>query len=98
VLKMIDPHCIRLMIFAAAAHFELHMPLLQVAKRKWEAGQLSTEDFRSALKDPHTHVKTAVALLQNETNENLPEGQLRLQAVDTLAQLEGFMKTVGCQL
>jgi len=83
VLKMIDPHCIRLMIFAAAAHFELHMPLLQVAKRKWEAGQLSTEDFRSALKDPHTHVKTAVALLQNETNENLPEGQLRLQAVDT---------------
>ena len=50
------------MIFAAAAHFELHMPLLQVinslfncsfiqsllqvAKRKWEAGKVSTEEFR----------------------------------------------------
>ena len=46
VLKTIDPHAIRLMIFAAAAHFELHMPLLQDAKRKWEAGKLSTEEFR----------------------------------------------------
>ena len=43
-------------------------------------------------------MKKAVDLLANETNEALPEGQLRLQAVDTLAQLEGFMKTVGCQL
>ena len=46
VLAKIDPHFIRLMIFAAAAHFELHMPLLQTAKRKWEKGQVSTEDFR----------------------------------------------------
>ena len=53
---------------------------------------------REALKEPHTHVKRAVELLQNETNDSLPEGQLRLQAVDTLAQLEGFMKTVGCQM
>ena len=53
---------------------------------------------RAALQEPHGHVKTAVDLLQNETNDNLPEGQLRLQAVDTLAQLEGFMKTVGCQM
>ena len=52
----------------------------------------------AALEEPHTHVKRAVTLLQNETNEALPEGQLRLQAVDTLAQLEGFMKTVGCQM
>jgi len=98
VLKTIDPHAIRLMIFAAAAHFELHMPLLQDAKRKWEAGKVSTEDFREALRDPHSHVKRAVELLQNETNDSLPEGQLRLQTVDTLAQLEGFMKTVGCQM
>ena len=53
---------------------------------------------REALREPHTHVKRAVELLQNETNDSLPEGQLRLQAVDTLAQLEGFMKTVGCQM
>jgi len=97
VLTKIDPHFIRLMIFAAAAHFELHMPLLQAAKRKWEAGKVSTEDFRASLLEPHRHVKKAVELLENETNDNLPEGQLRL-AVDTLTQLEGFMKTVGCQM
>merc|ERR1719483_41333 len=36
VLKIIDPSNIRLMVFCAAAHFELHLPLLQAAKRKWE--------------------------------------------------------------
>merc|ERR550534_2871071 len=98
VLEIIDPSKIRLMIFCAAAHFELHLPLLQVSKRKWEAGTISTEEFREALKEPYKHVKIATELLVNETNENLPEGQLRLQATDTLTQLEGFMKTVGCQL
>jgi len=98
VLEIIDPSKIRLMIFAAAANFELHLPLLQVAKRKWESGNISTEEFREALKEPYNHVKIAVDLLVNEDNENLPEGQLRLQATDTLTQLEGFMKTVGCQL
>ena len=53
---------------------------------------------RSALKEPHFHVRKALELLENETNDNLPEGQLRLQAADTLSQLEGFMKTVGCQM
>ena len=53
---------------------------------------------RKELQEPHSHVKKAVDLLANETNEALPEGQLRLQATDTLAQLEGFMKTVGCQM
>ena len=46
VIHIIDPHKIRLMIFAAAAHFELHLPLLQISKRKWEAGTISTEEFR----------------------------------------------------
>ena len=46
VLETIDPSKIRLMIFAAAANFELHLPLLQVAKRKWEGGKISTEEFR----------------------------------------------------
>ena len=53
---------------------------------------------RAALKEPHFHVRKALELLENETNDNLPEGQLRLQAADTLSQLEGFMKTVGCQM
>jgi len=98
VLKIIDPDQIRLMIFSAAANFELHLPLLQVSKRKWESGQMSTEEFREALKVPHSHVKMAAKQLENETNENLPEGQLLVQVKDTLSQLEGFMKTVGCQL
>ena len=32
VLSLIDPDMIRLNIYAASAHFELHLPLLQV---KW---------------------------------------------------------------
>ena len=41
---------------------------------------------RAALKEPHLHVRKALELLENETNDNLPEGQLRLQAADTLSQ------------
>ena len=37
-------------------------------------------------------------LLRDETNEKLPEGQLRLLVKDTLSQLEQFMKTLGCEL
>jgi len=98
VLKMLDPSQIRLMIFSAAANFELHLPILQVAKRKWEAGQMSTEEFREALKEPHRRAQIAAKQLENETNSNLPEGQLFVQVKDTISQLEGFMKTVGCQL
>ena len=32
VLKTIDPDMIRLNIYAASAHFELHLPLLQVGR------------------------------------------------------------------
>jgi len=98
LLSELDPSSVRLMIFSAAANFELHLPLLQVAKRKWEEGKLSTEEFREALKEPHQHVTKALKLLELETNDSLPEGQLRLQVEDTIKQLEGFMKTVGCQL
>ena len=40
----------------------------------------------------------ALDLLKDETFEQLPEGQLRLQVKDTLAQLEQFMKTLGCEM
>merc|ERR1712156_983190 len=72
-----DPDMIRLNIYAASAHFELRLPLLQVAKRAWETGKMATEEFREALKEPHLHLQEAERLLENETNENLPEGQLR---------------------
>merc|ERR1712106_804709 len=96
MLTLLDPSNIRLNIFAATAHYELHLPLLQLGKRSWEGGKLSTEEFREKLRDPHSHVARALVLLEDETNDNLPEGQLRLQAQDTLGQLEGFMKTLGC--
>jgi hypothetical protein len=35
----------------------------------------------------------ALELLRDETNEALPEGQLRVLVKDTLTQLEQFMKT-----
>jgi len=98
VLYKIDPNMIRLEVYAAAAYFELHLPLLQISKRKWETGKLATEDFRKELEEPLDYVKKAVELLKGEVNENLPEGQLLLQAKDTLIQIEGFMKTVGCQM
>merc|ERR1719391_53477 len=94
ILYKLDPHMIRLMIYAAAAHFELHLPLLQISKRKWETGKVSTEEFRAELEEPYNCVKKAIELLKDEGNELLPEGQLLLQAKDTMAQLEGFMKTV----
>jgi len=97
VLYKLDPNMIRLEIYAAAAYFELHLPLLQISKRKWEAGTLATEDFRKELMEPYNNVKKAIDLLKVEGNEQLPEGQLLLQARDTLTQLEGFMKTMGCQ-
>jgi hypothetical protein len=39
----------------------------------------------------------ALDLLRDETNEALPEGQLRVLVKDTLTQLEQFMKTIGCE-
>ena len=40
---------------------------------------MATEEFREALKEPYQHLQRAERLLENETNENLPEGQLRAQ-------------------
>lgn len=47
--------------------------------------------------EPRSILIKALDLLKDETHENLPEGQLRLQVKETFAQLEAFMKTVGCE-
>merc|ERR1712080_621458 len=65
----------------------------QLARKK----ELCLEHL-GVLKAPYQHLQMAERLLENETNENLPEGQLRAQVRETNTQLEGFMKTVGCQL
>ena len=49
------------------------------------------------LYEPRDILRKAIDLLSEETNENLPEGQLRLQIKSTLGQLEEFMKTLGCE-
>ncbi len=118
VCQKLDPAQVRLNIYNAAALYELHLPLLQYGKRKWETGDLATEDFRlvkvngclkisgfvmswhfcrKTLYEPRDCMKEAMELLENETNDNLPEGQLRIQIKDTLGQLEQFMKTLGCE-
>ncbi len=94
--KRLDPHQVRLQIYTSVSLYEMHLPLLQYAKRAWETGEMPTEEFREALKEPHRLVQDALALIKDETHDNLPEGQLRLQVQDTLSQLEAFMKTVGC--
>ena len=42
----LDPCRVRLQIYIGVALYELHLPLLQYGKRKWETGQLPTEEFR----------------------------------------------------
>ncbi len=50
---------------------------------------------RKSLVEPRQLLLDALEMLKDETHENLPEGQLRLQVKETLAQLESFMKTIG---
>ena len=42
-------------------------------------------------------LEEAVKLLKDETNTQLPEGQLRVQVEGTLQEQKDFMKTVGCE-
>lgn len=93
----LDPSKVRLQIYIGVSLFELHLPLLQYGKRAWESGDMSTEEFRKTLEEPHSCLVEALELLKDETHEQLPEGQLRLQVKDTLLQLEQFMKTVGVE-
>ena len=53
---------------------------------------------RKSLFEPRDCMLQAMDLLKDETNDQLPEGQLRLQVKDTLAQMEQFMKTLGCEM
>lgn len=53
--------------------------------------------YRKTLYEPRDILKKALDVLAEETNEKLPEGQLRVQIKDTLGQLEEFMKTLGCE-
>jgi len=95
--EKLDPAMVRLQIYTGSSLFELHLPLLQYGKRKWETGELPTEDFRKTLYEPRDILKRAQDILKEETNEKLPEGQLRIQINETLSQLEEFMKTLGCE-
>jgi len=97
IFKKLDPNAVRLQIYTAVALYELHLPLLQYGKRAWETGELPTEEFRESLFEPRKLLLEAMDMLKDETHDNLPEGQLRLQVKETLSQLEGFMKTVGCE-
>jgi len=94
----LDPCRVRLQIYIGVSLYELHLPLLQYGKRKWETGQLPTEEFRKCLFEPRDMLLEALDLLKDETHDQLPEGQLRLQVKDTLTQLEQFMKTLGCEM
>ena len=93
----LNSFAVRLQIYIGVSLFELHLPRLQYGKRAWESGDMSTEEFRKTLEEPHSCLVEALELLKDETHEQLPEGQLRLQVKDTLLQLEQFMKTVGVE-
>ena len=44
--EKLDPSMVRLQIYTGSALFELHLPLLQYGKRKWETGDMPTDEFR----------------------------------------------------
>ena len=44
--EKLDPAMVRLQIYTGSAMFELHLPLLQYGKRKWEKGEMPTDEFR----------------------------------------------------
>ena len=52
---------------------------------------MATEEFREALKEPYQHLQRAERLLENETNENLPEGQLRAQVSRKKTPFSAFL-------
>lgn len=47
--EKLDPSMVRLQIYTGSALFELHLPLLQYGKRKWETGDMPTDEFRYVL-------------------------------------------------
>ena len=65
-------------------------------KQAYRKGKLFV--FRKCLFEPRDMLLEALDLLKDETHDQLPEGQLRLQVKDTLTQLEQFIKTLGCEM
>jgi hypothetical protein len=62
--ERLDPCFARLQVYTAAALFELHLPLLQYGKRKWEAGEIPTEEFRWVTNDEMLYRKYRKRLIK----------------------------------
>lgn len=69
------------------ALYELHAPLLFLAKGQWNAGVIDEAALKSKMTEAATILKEATAILTLELPETT-EGQIGLVAKDSLAQLE----------
>lgn len=67
--------------------YELHAPLLFIAKTQWNAGVLDEAALKSKMIEASNILKEAVTILTLEPPDT-PEGQIGIVAKESLAQLE----------
>lgn len=84
VLNVIEPGYSRI---RGMTLYELHAPLLFVAKTQWNAGVLNESGLKSKMIDAAGILKEATTILCLETPDT-PEGQIGLVAKESLVQLE----------
>lgn len=67
--------------------YELHAPLLFIAKTLWNAGIIDEAALKSKMIDASTILKEAALILCLEPPDT-PEGQIGIAAKESLAELE----------
>lgn len=67
--------------------YELHAPLIFLAKGQWNAGVIDEAGLKSKMIEAATILKEAVAILILELPETV-EGQIGLVAKESIVQLE----------
>lgn len=74
-------------VLAGMTLYELHAPLLFLAKGQWNAGVINEAGLKSKMTEAANVLKEAVAILTLESSETV-EGQIGLVAQESLLQLE----------
>lgn len=84
VLDVIEPGYSRI---RGMTLYELHAPLLFIAKTQWNAGVLAEAALKSRMIEAATALKEAATILTLEPPDT-PEGQIGIVAKESLVQLE----------
>lgn len=73
--------------------YELHAPLLFIAKTQWNAGVIDEAVLKSKMIEAANILKEAALILCLEPSDT-PEGQIGIVAKESLAQLEESIKSL----